>query len=74
METLTTIGRMGRPKSESRLRTPESTTRVPARISESAHDELRELCLIRLRRPIEVVVGEWIEDRLAKEMKQQKPR
>ena len=60
---------VGRPKTDSRLLTPDDTTRVPARISASLHDALRELCLIKLRRPIEVVIGEWIEERLPAEAK-----
>lgn len=60
---------VGRPKTESHLWTPDDTTRVPARISESLHAVLRELCLIKLNRPIEVVIGEWIEERLPAEAK-----
>lgn len=60
---------VGRPKTESRLLTPDDTTRVPARISEVMHAALRELCLIKLNRPIEVVIGEWIEERLPAEAK-----
>lgn len=60
---------VGRPKNEARLLTPDDTTRVPARISTAMHDALRELCLIRLNRPIEVVIGEWLEERIPAEAK-----
>jgi len=50
------------------LQTPEDTVRVPARISSAMHDKLRELCFIKLKRPLEVVIGEWIEDRLTQEL------
>ncbi len=62
---------VGRPRSDSKLATPDDTTRVPARISTSLHDALRELCLIKLKRPIEVVIGEWVEERLPRELKAQ---
>jgi len=31
--------------------------------------QLRELCLIKLRRPIEVVAGEWVAERLVIELR-----
>jgi hypothetical protein len=52
---------------------PESPTRVPVRVTKRQHDQLRELCLIRLRRPIEAVAGEWVAERLAQELKRHKP-
>lgn len=46
---------------------PAEMKRVPAKISEDTHNKLRELCLIKLRRPIETVIGEWVTERLAHE-------
>jgi hypothetical protein len=59
---------MARPKAE-QPKPDRDFTRVPVRISPEQHDRLRELCLIRLRRPIEVVAGEWVAERLAVELK-----
>lgn len=59
---------MARPKAE-QPKPERDFTRVPVRISPEQHDRLRELCLIRLRRPIEVVAGEWVAERLAVELK-----
>jgi hypothetical protein len=63
-----TSPRVGRPKTETHLETPDDTTRVPARISKRLYNRLREHCLIELRRPIEVVIGEWIEDRIRRDL------
>lgn len=48
--------------------------RVPARMSEEEHDALREYCLIKLRKPIEVVIGRWVVERLAQEKKKPAPK
>jgi ABC-type anion transport system duplicated permease subunit len=46
---------------------PNAKKRVPAQVTNAVHDRLRVLCLIKLRRPIEVVIGEWVAERLAQE-------
>jgi hypothetical protein len=46
---------------------PNAKKRVPAQVTNAVHDRLRVLCLIKLRRPIEVVIGEWVTERLAQE-------
>jgi hypothetical protein len=74
MTEAVTFRHVGRPKQETRLATPEDVTRVPARISKGLHEKLRELCLIRLRRPIEAVIGEWVEERLLQELRTPPPR
>jgi hypothetical protein len=64
---------VGRPKSESKLKTPDDTTRVPVRLSASVQREIRKYCLIDVDRPIEVVLGEWLEERW-EEVKRSLPR
>lgn len=55
---------VGRPKTETKLETPDDVTRMPVRISRKVWERLREYCLIEQRRPIEVIVGEWVEERM----------
>jgi hypothetical protein len=53
---------------------PKRTGRVPARLTPEQWDRLREMAIVWHRKPIEVLAGEWLGERIDAEYKKGKPR
>lgn len=60
--------------SDDKKPTPKRTGRVPARLSQEQWDRLREMAVVWFKKPIEVLAGEWLGERIDAEYKKGRPK
>ena len=66
---------MPRPAYDSGEGKPKKRTgRVPARLSDDQWSRLREMAIVWFRKPIEVLAGEWLGERIDAEYKKGRPK